>query len=104
MSATPTLTTDLRPVVHLDRDAAPDAIVEQLRADGCVVVDRLIPESDLATLSEELAPFIEATDLGRDGFAGPSPQDTLDVEAGRVLFGSAHGENSLMTVKTIKSE
>jgi ectoine hydroxylase-related dioxygenase (phytanoyl-CoA dioxygenase family) len=58
------------PIEHLAPEDGADRVAEALARDGCAVVDRLIPEAQLARLRDELAPFVSATAPGRDDFAG----------------------------------
>lgn len=53
---------------------APDTpvatVMATLRRDGALVVERLLPDADMAALDAELAPYVDATNPGRDGFSG----------------------------------
>lgn len=57
-------------LVHLPADTDIDTLMAALRRDGAVIVDRLIPDADMAALHAEVAPYIEATPDGRDSFSG----------------------------------
>jgi ectoine hydroxylase-related dioxygenase (phytanoyl-CoA dioxygenase family) len=58
------------PIEHLAADDSPDKIAEALARDGCAIVDRVIDAPARARLTDELAPWVAATDPGRDDFAG----------------------------------
>lgn len=65
------------PVGRLDyKNADPQAIAKLLDEDGCAVVEGALDNERLGRLERELAPYIEATDLGRDEFAGRHTQRT----------------------------
>jgi ectoine hydroxylase-related dioxygenase (phytanoyl-CoA dioxygenase family) len=57
-------------LVHLPADAPAEAIVAILERDGALILDNALPPDDLAALVEELAPYVEATEVGRDAFSG----------------------------------
>jgi len=57
-------------LVHLSADAPSNAIAEVLDRDGALILDDAIAPAALAALKAELAPFVEATPTGRDGFTG----------------------------------
>lgn len=61
---------------HLAASARPEKIVEAVRRDGACIIDNLLPGSELAALNAELAPFIAATDAGRDDFTGRKTRRT----------------------------
>ncbi len=61
---------------HLAASAKPEKIVEAVRRDGACIIDNLLPGSELAALNAELAPFIAATDAGRDDFTGRKTRRT----------------------------
>ncbi len=58
------------PVPRLSRDAKPEEVTQALEAEGCAIVERLVEPALLDKLSEELAPWLEATPFGPDGFSG----------------------------------
>jgi ectoine hydroxylase-related dioxygenase (phytanoyl-CoA dioxygenase family) len=64
------------PIEHLDPSAAPEKIAEILARDGACIVDRVTPPERMDRLREELAPFLEATPMGRDEFAGRNTRRT----------------------------
>jgi hypothetical protein len=57
-------------VEHLSPDAGAEKVAEILARDGCVVLDGLAPPERLDRFEREMAPWLEATAPGRDGFAG----------------------------------
>jgi len=57
-------------VPHLSSSASPQEIAGVLGDQGCVVVDRLVEREVLEQLRGELAPYLEATPVGTDGFSG----------------------------------
>ena len=64
------------PVEHLANTCEPEAVAEVLARDGCVVIDRLGQPATMAKVREEMAPYIEATAPGGDGFAGAKTRRT----------------------------
>ncbi|MEN8158574.1 MAG: phytanoyl-CoA dioxygenase family protein [Myxococcota bacterium] len=58
------------PIERFTADVQPDRVTEALARDGCAVVEGLVPAATMRTALDELAPFIEATPLGRDDFGG----------------------------------
>lgn len=58
------------PIEHLKPADGPERVAEALARDGCVVVDRLAEPERLARVRGELDPWIEATPVGVDDFAG----------------------------------
>jgi ectoine hydroxylase-related dioxygenase (phytanoyl-CoA dioxygenase family) len=61
---------------HLSADAAPEAIAEALASDGALILDAVIPSSQVETVRAELDPYIAATAPGRDAFTGFSTTRT----------------------------
>ncbi len=57
-------------------DVEPDAVAAALAADGCAVVERLVPESTMDRIAEELAPSMGRTPHGPDDFSGFSTSRT----------------------------
>jgi len=57
-------------LTHLPADAPADAIAAVLDHDGALILDDAIAPDRLAALKAELAPYVEATPVGRDGFTG----------------------------------
>lgn len=63
-------------VEHLSSTATGEEIAAVMARDGCVVVDRLVEVDVLDAALDELAPWLEATDLGPDDFSGRSTRRT----------------------------
>jgi hypothetical protein len=57
-------------LVHLPADAPAEAVTAVLARDGGVILDDALPAAQLAALHAELAPYVEATEPGRDTFSG----------------------------------
>jgi ectoine hydroxylase-related dioxygenase (phytanoyl-CoA dioxygenase family) len=55
---------------HLPSDTSPDAIVEALKTDGAVIVDRVLTDARIDAVKAEIDPYVEATANGRDRFTG----------------------------------
>ena len=66
----------LMPIEHLAPEAGPERVAELLARDGCCVVDRVASPEVLAKLEAELAPWLEATTCGTDGFSGRNTRRT----------------------------
>ena len=58
------------PIEHLDPTTSGEKIAEILGRDGACIVDSLVDVQVLANLRAELAPYLEATATGSDGFSG----------------------------------
>lgn len=57
-------------VETLAADTEIGEVMAVLRRDGAVIVDALLPDAAMAALHAEVAPYIEATAVGRDDFSG----------------------------------
>jgi len=55
---------------HLPADAGAETIAAILDADGALILDNVIPPSQVAGVMAELGPYIKATPGGRDDFTG----------------------------------
>jgi hypothetical protein len=55
---------------HLPPSARPTEVLAALGRDGAVIVDRLVPTELMERARAELAPWLEATPFGPDGFSG----------------------------------
>ena len=55
---------------HLAADAPADEIARLLDTDGALILDDMLSPADLARVSGEIDPYVEATGYGRDSFAG----------------------------------
>ena len=60
------------PVEHLKPAEGPERIAEILARDGCAVVDGAVEPEVLERVGREMAPYLEATAPGPDGFSGRS--------------------------------
>jgi len=58
------------PIERLPATTSAERVSEALARDGCVVIERLVPVVTMRAAQQELAPWLEATPLGRDDFAG----------------------------------
>jgi ectoine hydroxylase-related dioxygenase (phytanoyl-CoA dioxygenase family) len=61
---------------HLPADAAPQAIADLLASEGGLILDGVIPKTEVKAVRRELDPYIEATPVGRDAFTGFSTTRT----------------------------
>jgi ectoine hydroxylase-related dioxygenase (phytanoyl-CoA dioxygenase family) len=57
-------------LTHLRTDTSVEAVVEAIRRDGAVIVDRLVAGELLDRMEAELAPSFEETEFGTDEFNG----------------------------------
>jgi ectoine hydroxylase-related dioxygenase (phytanoyl-CoA dioxygenase family) len=57
-------------------DAGIDEIDAALRASGCVVVERIVPDEQMDLIQAELEPFLETTAVGGDEFTGHNTRRT----------------------------
>jgi hypothetical protein len=57
-------------LVHLPADTPADEVTAVLTRDGAVILDDALPRAELDALVAELAPYVEATEPGRDNFSG----------------------------------
>jgi ectoine hydroxylase-related dioxygenase (phytanoyl-CoA dioxygenase family) len=55
---------------HLPADSSAETIAAILDADGALILDNVISPAQVAAVTEELNPYIEATPVGRDKFTG----------------------------------
>ena len=58
------------PIRHLVPSVTPEEVAAVLAEDGVAVVDHVVDGSVLDAMAEELAPYLERTDVGADDFAG----------------------------------
>ncbi len=68
-------------VQALKNTATAEDVVEVLQQDGCVIVCNMVDDSLVDAICAELEPFIEATKVGRDDFAGYRTQRTGSLVA-----------------------
>jgi ectoine hydroxylase-related dioxygenase (phytanoyl-CoA dioxygenase family) len=57
-------------LTYLGPDTTPDTIAATLADEGAMVLEGVLTAADLARISDEIMPFVEATDPGRDDFTG----------------------------------
>jgi len=57
-------------IPRFSRDAAPEAVVEALKDEGCAVVERVVDHAAVERVLGELRPYLDATPFGSDDFAG----------------------------------
>ncbi len=57
-------------ITHLPASASADEVASALAKDGVAVVDRLVPPAIMDQAASELLPWMEATPVGPDDFAG----------------------------------
>ena len=57
-------------LTHFPRDADPAEVAAHLRRYGYAIVDDLADEATMDQLAAEVAPFVEASDAGRDEYDG----------------------------------
>ena len=57
-------------IPRFDSSAAPEQVAEGLAEAGCAIVERLASASQLEEVRRELAPYLDATPVGADEFAG----------------------------------
>ncbi len=50
-------------LTHVPADTSPADLADLLRRDGYVIVDDLVPNSMMDTISDELAPYLDATPM-----------------------------------------
>ena len=57
-------------LTHLPADAAAEEVLAVLARDGALILDDMLAAGEVAALKAELAPYVEATPIGRDAFSG----------------------------------
>lgn len=63
-------------VPRFGADVEPEVLGEALAADGCAVIEQLVPASTMDDIADELAPWMEATPYGPDDFSGAATKRT----------------------------
>jgi ectoine hydroxylase-related dioxygenase (phytanoyl-CoA dioxygenase family) len=58
------------PIPRLPSTASGDEVAAALAAEGCAIVERVVPPALLDRARAELAPWLEATPVGSDDFSG----------------------------------
>ncbi|MBT5434803.1 MAG: phytanoyl-CoA dioxygenase family protein [Alphaproteobacteria bacterium] len=69
------------PVRHFSPDAAPDAMLEELRSNGVIVVDNMIDDAVMDRFMDELAPHMADAPLGGGEFFGGAMKRVQEVAA-----------------------
>lgn len=57
-------------LVHFPADAPAAEILAVLDRDGALILDDVLPSAEVDALAAELAPYVDATPTGSDGFTG----------------------------------
>lgn len=57
-------------LIHLPPNATASAIVEVIQREGGVIIDNILSKEELATLRDEIKPFLEKTATGTNEFSG----------------------------------
>ena len=57
-------------LVHLAADTPADEVMAVLARDGALILEGMLAADEVAALKAELAPYVEATPVGRDAFSG----------------------------------
>jgi ectoine hydroxylase-related dioxygenase (phytanoyl-CoA dioxygenase family) len=57
-------------VTHVDTSATPKEIATLLAEQGALIIDNLMARDQLGRLIDEIMPYVEATETGRDDFTG----------------------------------
>src|SRR5512146_2157106 len=55
---------------HLPAETSGEAVVELLKRDGAVIVDRLVAPTAMDAILDEMKPWFDATPFGPDDFSG----------------------------------
>jgi ectoine hydroxylase-related dioxygenase (phytanoyl-CoA dioxygenase family) len=63
-------------IPRFDADVTPGIVAEALAADGCAVIERLVPAATMDAVADELSPWMTATAEGPDDFSGFSTRRT----------------------------
>lgn len=63
-------------LTHVPATTPPADLADHLRRDGYVIVDNLVPESLMDTISDELAPHLDATPMGYNAMIGTKTRRT----------------------------
>lgn len=57
-------------LITMPADASPDELLEIINRDGGLILENVLSEEQLASVSQEIAPYVEATPTGNDAFTG----------------------------------
>jgi ectoine hydroxylase-related dioxygenase (phytanoyl-CoA dioxygenase family) len=64
------------PLNTLTKDASPDQVLAELQENGAVIVRDLLGTQTVDTLTAEVLPFVDRTQMGRDDFTGRTTKRT----------------------------
>ena len=81
-------------LTHLPADAPAGAIAAVLDRDGALILDAVVAPDLLAALKAELAPYVEATPVGADGFTGERKRG--DIGFATLRGGTVIGDHSVI--------
>jgi hypothetical protein len=59
---------------YLKADAGTQAILEVIESDGGVILENVISEDEISNIKQELAPYLQVGEMGRDDFTGQNTQ------------------------------
>ena len=59
---------------YLKADAGTPAILDVIQKDGGVILENVISEAEISEIKQELAPYLQVGEMGRDDFTGQSTQ------------------------------
>jgi ectoine hydroxylase-related dioxygenase (phytanoyl-CoA dioxygenase family) len=63
-------------LTHVSATTSPADLADYLRRDGYVIVDNLVPDSLMDTITDELAPYLDATPMGYNAMIGRKTRRT----------------------------
>ncbi|WP_179468116.1 phytanoyl-CoA dioxygenase family protein [Mycolicibacterium vinylchloridicum] len=63
-------------LTHVPASTSPADLADHLRRDGYVIVDDLVPNALMDTISDELAPYLDATPMGYNAMIGRKTRRT----------------------------
>ena len=63
-------------LTHVPATTSPAELADHLRRDGYVIVDNLVPESLMDTITDELGPYLDATPMGYNAMIGQKTRRT----------------------------
>ncbi|TGD84866.1 phytanoyl-CoA dioxygenase family protein [Mycolicibacterium sp. CH28] len=63
-------------LTHVPATTSPADLADHLRRDGYVIVDNLVPDSLMDTITDELAPYLDATPMGYNAMIGHKTRRT----------------------------
>lgn len=63
-------------LTHVPADTSPAELADHLRRDGYVIVDDLVPDALMDTITDELSPYLDATPMGYNAMIGRKTRRT----------------------------